>query len=157
MVEISKNGIITITRGDYFEVPLFINQGDKLYPIRYELSKDSTTTIMFIVSAPNQGIENAIIRKIYTVNSPHTDQGDLIIGLTSEETITLPPGKYYYSIIMNRLNNHNIMNNNTNNENNNGVFLTPPLPSLQNTSSSMGGNSYCKHIIINEKMLFVKE
>ena len=47
MLTISRNGIIEINRGDYAEIPLFINQGDKNYPIRYSLLKDTKSTILF--------------------------------------------------------------------------------------------------------------
>lgn len=53
MVEISNNGIITITRGDYIEFPLFINQGNQFYPIRYSILKDPSTTITFAIMEPN--------------------------------------------------------------------------------------------------------
>lgn len=102
MVEISNNGIITITRGDYIEFPLFINQGgSQIYPIRYSLLKDPSTTITFAVMMPNQRFENAIIKKTYTAGSYHTNQNDLMIVFKPEDTINLRPGKYFYSIRIN--------------------------------------------------------
>ena len=101
MVEISNNGIITMVRGDYFEIPLFINQGNHFYPIRYSLIKDPNSTVTFALMAPNQNFENAIIKKTYTVNSFHTQQKDLNIILRPEETLRIPPGKYFYSVRVN--------------------------------------------------------
>lgn len=99
MVEISSNGIVTLTRGDYLEVPLFLNQGNKLYPIRYSLLKhEPTSFIQFFLMTADQSFEDAIIRKTYTQSSAHTDQRDVIIQLDPEDTINLSPGKYYYSV-----------------------------------------------------------
>ena len=66
MLEISNNGIITMSRGDYAEIPLFINQGNQMYPIRYSLLKDDKSTIAFAIMTPQQQFEQALIKKIYT-------------------------------------------------------------------------------------------
>lgn len=103
MLEISNNGIISINRGDYAEFPLFINQGNKMYPIRYSLIRDrkNNSNVLFTVRSYNQTLQNASIRKTYNLNSPHSDQRDLIIVLKPEDTINLMPGKYFYSITLN--------------------------------------------------------
>ena len=99
MVDISNNGIISITRGDYAEFPLFINQGDKFYPIRYELLKDpSTKMIIFSVMTFNQNFEDAFIRKKYNRDSFTNEQNDLIIAIKPEDTINIPAGKYFYEV-----------------------------------------------------------
>ena len=103
MLEISNNGIITISRGDYVEIPLFINQGNKMYPIRYSLLKDDTTTVTFAIMTPQQYFEKAIIKKTYSAKSSHTKQNDLIIVLEPKDTIGLNPGKYFYSVRVNLL------------------------------------------------------
>lgn len=103
MIQISNNGIITMNRGDYAEIPLFINQGNQFYPIRYSMAKDPSTTITFAIMLPNQSFETAMVRKTYSVNSKHTNQRDLIIQLVPEDTINLMPGKYFYSIKINML------------------------------------------------------
>lgn len=43
MFSISKNGIIELSRGDNIEIPLFINKGTPLEPIRYDLIKYPNT------------------------------------------------------------------------------------------------------------------
>ena len=101
MVEISNNGIITMVRGDYFEIPLFINQGNHLYPIRYSLLKDPNSTVTFAIMMPGQSFESAFIRKTYNVDSFHTSQHDLKIVLKPEDTLNVPPGKYFYSVRLN--------------------------------------------------------
>lgn len=101
MLTISRNGIIEINRGDYAEIPLFINQGDKNYPIRYSLTKDTKATVVFGIMTPQQTLNNAIVKKYYNNNSPHTSQKDLIIVLEPRDTLRLTPGKYYYSVDVN--------------------------------------------------------
>ena len=46
---------------------------------------------------PNQLFENAIIKKIFTIEDLD-ENGDIIIKLTPEETFCLLQGKYYYEI-----------------------------------------------------------
>lgn len=99
MIDISSNGIVTLTRGDYGEIPLFINQGNKLYPIRYSLLKDDHSAfIQFFLMQADQSFDDPIIKKTYTTESPHTDQRDLIIQIEPDDTLYLTPGKYYYSV-----------------------------------------------------------
>lgn len=99
MVEISNNGIISLNRGDQFEFPLFMNQGNKMYPIRYSLLKDlNLANVYFSITLPGQEFQNGLIRKAYSNKSPHNENGDIIISLTSQETMCLKPGKYFYSI-----------------------------------------------------------
>lgn len=99
MVEISPNGILTLTRGDYAEIPLFLNQGNKLYPIRYSLLRDDHSAfIQFFLMTADQSFEDAILKKTYTQESPHTSQRDVIIQIDPDDTIYLSPGKYYYSV-----------------------------------------------------------
>lgn len=98
MVHISNNGFIRVERGDSFEVPLFINKGNKCRPIRYRITKHPNATVYLGVMEPNQQFENAIIRKKYNSNSKLNSNGDIIISFTPNDTINLFPGKYYYSI-----------------------------------------------------------
>lgn len=99
MIDISSNGIVTLTRGDYVEIPLFLNQGNKLYPIRYSLLKDNNESfIQFFLMSADQSFDDPIIKKTYSTQSPHTSQRDLIIQIQPEDTLYLSPGKYYYSV-----------------------------------------------------------
>lgn len=98
MVTISNNGFITINRGDSFSVPLFINGGSELVPLRYSLTAHPETEIYFGVMEPGQPFENALIRKKYTSQSKMNAYGDLMIDLRSSDTEFLRPGKYYYQV-----------------------------------------------------------
>ena len=69
-----------------------------MFPIRYSLIKDQSAIVTFAIMTAQQEIDNALIKKYYSVNSPHTKQKDLIIVLQPNDTMRLLPGKYFYSI-----------------------------------------------------------
>lgn len=127
MLTISNRGIITVNRGDDFSVPLFINQGTKLNPERYELkigdeiyvgvSKagadiqvdyDKTKYFVEVDEEENETVylgipevdtyyKTALIRKTLTVNNIG-ESGDLILKFTHNDTKFLLPGNYVYQI-----------------------------------------------------------
>lgn len=94
---IYNDGTISINRGDLFLSPLFINGGTKDQPIRYSLIDYPNTKVYFSIMQPNQLFENADIRKVFT-NQDINQFGDVMIKLTSRETMHLMQGKYYYQI-----------------------------------------------------------
>lgn len=99
MLRISDNGIITLSRGDNCEMPLFINAGTDLEPIRYDLNKNNKTVIYFSLMQPNQYFENGCLRKMYSKENWNiNDNGDLVISFIPRETQYLMPGKYFYEI-----------------------------------------------------------
>ena len=96
MFRVSPTKIIELTRGDSFLYPLFINVGTEMFPERY-LLKDGDF-LYFAVMEPHQKFEDAIIKKVYTSISDTNEDGDVLIGLRSEDTEYLSTGKYYYTI-----------------------------------------------------------
>lgn len=96
MLDISNEGIVSITRGDTFSSPLFINCGTELRPMRYNLK--SYDTLYFAVMEPNQPFECAIIKKVYTEEDEKTTEGDIILRLNPSDTELLLPGKYFYTV-----------------------------------------------------------
>lgn len=104
MIDLSRNGIIEVNRGDSFELPLFINQGTDITPIRYNM-KNSNSEVYVGVMEPNQPFERAIIRKKYTKNDVN-ENGDIVIKFSSNDTVCLLPGKYYYQIKIKLYNNY---------------------------------------------------
>ena len=96
MIDLSRNGIIEVNRGDSFELPLFINQGTDITPIRYNM-KNSNSEVYVGVMEPNQPFERAIVRKKYTKNDIN-ENGDIVVKFTSNDTTCLLPGKYYYQV-----------------------------------------------------------
>lgn len=94
MLGLTYCGQIRLSRGDTLDLPLEINQGTKLDPIRYELQPNDE--VYFALMEPNQPWEFAIIKKKYT-------DKDFLEGLASlhfepEDTMCLLPGLYYYQV-----------------------------------------------------------
>lgn len=104
MIDLSRNGIIEVNRGDSFELPLFINQGTDITPVRYNM-KNSNSEVYVGVMEPNQPFERAIIRKKYTKDDVN-ENGDIVIKFSSNDTVCLLPGKYYYQIKIKLYNNY---------------------------------------------------
>lgn len=101
MFNLAYNGIITVTRGDTFVLPLTLNGGTNLDPYQYQLDKNSF--VYFAVMEPNQPFENALIKKKYSVND--TDEyGDVLIRFRPQDTQCVLPGKYYYQVKLQRFN-----------------------------------------------------
>ena len=98
MLTISNNGFISLTRGDSFTVPLFINRGTVFHPVRYYIADNPNAAVYLGVMEPNQPFERATIRKKYTSESSINDFGDLMIEFTSNDTKCLYPGRYYYEV-----------------------------------------------------------
>lgn len=100
MFNISRDGIIRLTRGDSCKMPLFINKGTELKPIRYNLRENDKSVIYLSVMQPNQYFENGCIRKVFSKenNWELNDLGDLIISIEPIDTVYLLPGKYFYEI-----------------------------------------------------------
>lgn len=98
MFSISNNGFISLTRGDSFTVPLFINRGTVFHPVRYYIADNPNAAVYLGVMEPNQPFERATIRKKYTSTSPVNENGDLIVEFTPNDTQYLFPGKYYYEV-----------------------------------------------------------
>ena len=103
MLDISNNGIIQLTRGDSLKLPLFINANTDSDPIRYTLK--SSDTIYFALLEPNQRFEDAILKKVFTYNSPKTEFNDIWITLKPSDTEELLPGKYYYTLKLKSIDN----------------------------------------------------
>ncbi len=95
MVTVSKNGVVALTRGDSFSIPLIINAGTKLKPVRRILVDGDE--IFFGLMEPNQPFEDALIRKKYTKDDTNK-LGDVVIKIEPDDTACLIPGKYYYQI-----------------------------------------------------------
>lgn len=95
MFDLSLNGNIKLTRGDSFSVPLFINMGTDIKPIRYNL--EDGEYVCFGVMEPNYCFEEAIIRKKYS-NTDKNDKGDIVVSFDANDTVHLMPGKYYYEV-----------------------------------------------------------
>lgn len=96
MFDITRENNIQLVRGDSVDFVLFINGGTELIPCRYELQEGDE--VFFALMEVHQLFENAILKKVFTKNSNFSDDGDLIISLTSEDTENLHEGLYKYTI-----------------------------------------------------------
>lgn len=103
MLSLSANGLLVLSRGDNAVLPLFLNAGTDLQPIRYKLQKIEKETytlydeVYLAIEEPNQPFECAIIKKKYNYKDLNK-RGDVVIVLKHEDTRCLKPGKYYYEI-----------------------------------------------------------
>ncbi len=95
MVNISKSQIISMNRGDTLSLPIFINAGTKIAPLRYNLG--SGDKVYVGISEPNQKFEHALIKKVYTSDDVN-EHGDPVLNLRPEDTEHILPGLYYYEI-----------------------------------------------------------
>lgn len=102
MFNISRTGIVTVNRGDSFELPIILNVGDSMDFREYQLL--SRDTLYLGVMEPNQPFECALIRKKLTLEDLD-DQGNLIVHFNSRDTECLLPGKYYYQVKLQTLSN----------------------------------------------------
>lgn len=92
---LGNNNIVNLTRGDSFSVPLFLNKGTGLKPLRYVLKEGDE--VFLAIMEPNQQFENAILKKVYNTDNLNKN-GDVVIELEPEDTECLIPGKYFYQI-----------------------------------------------------------
>ena len=76
-------------------MPLFINKGTALEPIKYEIGDN--TQVYFGLMLPGQRFEDAALKQKYTKNNLN-ENGDIIVKFIPEDTIYLDPGKYFYEI-----------------------------------------------------------
>lgn len=96
MFKISNNGIITVNRGDSFELPITLNIGGSVDFVNYELSPDDE--IYLGVMEPGQPFETAILRKKFTYADQVSTDGNIVIRFWPNDTCCLLPGKYYYQV-----------------------------------------------------------
>lgn len=95
MFDVAFNGIITANRGDSFSFPIVLNIGNSLNVERFPM--DENCRVYFSVMEPNQSFEDALIRKVYTVDD--TDEnGDIVVSFKPKDTQCVLPGKYYYQV-----------------------------------------------------------
>lgn len=107
MVNIDSNNIISMTRGDSWSAPLFLNKGTALKPLRRTLS--SKDAVYFAIMEPNQPFEDAIVKKKFT-NKDVNKNKDVVVKITPDDTACLIPGKYFYQIKAKFINTAEIFN-----------------------------------------------
>lgn len=102
MFDITRNGIITMNRGDTWNTEIFVNLGTTLDPQPGTLGPNDF--IYFGVMEPNQPFDFALVRKRYDESDAakdeegHVKQGFYKIRFDVEDTEKLLPGTYYYEV-----------------------------------------------------------
>ena len=95
MFKLSENGIVTVNRGDSFELPITLNIGSSVKHVEYTLTDDD---VLYLgIMEPNQPFETALIRKKF-VKSELDENGNIKVRFWPEDTICVLPGKYYYQV-----------------------------------------------------------
>ena len=83
-----------LSRGDTFKFPIIINKSPtKLEFDKYELSENDI--IYGAIIEPNQAFEDALIRKVITIESEKDENNNPLFVLDSDDTEYLLTGKYY--------------------------------------------------------------
>ena len=84
--------ILSIARGDNFEIPIFINVGDKFHIKQYILMPEDKVYIS--IAEPNQPWEFSLIKKVLT-RRDFNERNDVVLKLSPIDTEKVMPGKYY--------------------------------------------------------------
>ena len=115
-LKISKNGIITLNRGDTFTLPIHINLGSgvapyygdeegekyKTYILRKHLKNGceddqkeehyNSDHLYFALLEPGQKWEDAIVKKVFWANDIDPIEKVVILHFYPEDTVYLKPG-----------------------------------------------------------------
>lgn len=95
MFNINFNGVVNVSRGDSFEIPVKIVVRNKMDKVDYEVK--NTDLIYLGVMEPNQPFETALIRKKCTIEDMD-ENGNIVFSFTPEDTQCVLPGRYYYQV-----------------------------------------------------------
>ena len=91
-VRVVQNNIIELNRGDSFEIPIFINVGERFEPVRYILRPEDKVYVG--IMEPNHPFECSLIKKVLT-RSDFNKKRDVVFKLDPIDTEYVMPGKYY--------------------------------------------------------------
>ena len=135
MFTINTDRCIKMNIGDDVQFPLFLNNGTKINPIRYEFENNDGCEIYFYI-IPVQGcFDNFLLKKTFNtdgtittekynqptsvshVDSIINDNKDIVITLDSSDTLDMGAGEYIYliraKILTDKINSKNIVKNQT--------------------------------------------
>lgn len=100
MLNISRNGNISVNKGDIFEVPLFIDCGRDIFnSIRFSIQEGDE--IYFYLVEPNTSTRFPLIKQTYRKEDTN-ENGDVVIKFVPHDTDWIVPGAYYYEIKLRR-------------------------------------------------------
>lgn len=92
---ISKNGIITLVKGDTFRVKLDMNIGNPIQPYYFQLQEGDYVTLKVMYA--NNSWNDAILTKVATIDNLD-NLGNVIIEFTSDDTNYINCGMYIYQV-----------------------------------------------------------
>ena len=105
MLAIDSNGNIKVTRGDTFEITLFIDVNNNIFKsTRFPLHEGDI--IYFHILEGNRPFECPLLSKKFTYEDTN-ENNDIIIKFNHEDTFKLFPGIYFYEIKLQRPNGEN--------------------------------------------------
>ena len=100
MVTVDNSGNITISRGDTFKLPLFIDCDKNIFNmVRFPLKEGDK--IFFFLVEPNTSIRHYLLKQTYTKEDVN-ENGDIMLKFINQDTSWIAPGTYYYEIKLQR-------------------------------------------------------
>lgn len=92
---ISKNGIVTLIKGDTFHIVMDLNVGTPLQPLKFIL--ENGDYVQFRLFRANNDWNNAVLIKQVTKDDLD-NHGNAVFTFNSEDTEDLSCGTYYYQV-----------------------------------------------------------
>ena len=71
MSNISKNGIVTLTKGDTFQLPLFINSGTEFDPVAFDFQEGDK--VLLRLMRANESFNDAVLKKTFEYGGENED------------------------------------------------------------------------------------
>lgn len=134
MFTVNTNRVIKMNKGDDAQFPLFLNNGIRDNPVRYEFEKNDGCEVYFYILPVHGSFENYILKKTFktdgtiiteklyrdtkmeSVDTIINDNKDVVITLNEDDTVDIVPGQYIYvcraKILTSKINSKNILKTN---------------------------------------------
>lgn len=133
MFTINTDRCIKMNIGDDVQFPVFLNNGTRLNPIRYEFEENDGCEVYFYILPVHGCFENFYLKKTFKTdgtiitekpdfetiitenNIVINDNKDVVVTLDSNDTINMCPSEYIYviraKILTEKINSKNIVKN----------------------------------------------
>lgn len=96
MIKIAPNGIIEVTRGDTFTLPLSLNVGTPLSPEYF--SVENGDILRLRIYQANSKWEDYILSKTGTLDNVSEDKQTITFRFDSDDTLHINSGLYFYEL-----------------------------------------------------------
>ena len=135
MFTVNTDRTIKMNRADDVQFPLFLNNGTRYAPIRYEFEQNDGCEVYFYILPIHGSLEDFILKKTFNtqgyilteipgqettieyVDTVINKNKDIVIVLNNEDTAFIEPGEYVYlaraKILTEKINSENIVKNST--------------------------------------------